>query len=211
MKDLFVLTADSDAEALLRSVLERHESLEIITIAFDVRRFPGRDSGMVNQGPEVARVLVNKVEYSRVLLTWDHHGSGWESRSPEDALSRIQARLDGVTWAQRSTAIVFVPELEEWLWQSPRSIARHLGVTDHELTVMIAEAALKLGKAPDRCRRELPKELFETVLHSKERRRPLPEDFKKLGSLADLMQLRGSTAFVRLTQVLQAWFPPDSA
>ena len=111
MKDLFVLTADADAEALFRSVLQRHKALHIRPIDFDIRRFPGRDSGMVNQGPEVARVLANKLDYSRVLLVWDHHGSGWESRNPQQAVSRIQERLDGVTWTDRSSAIVFVPEL----------------------------------------------------------------------------------------------------
>lgn len=204
-----MLTADADAEALLRSVLRRHEALQIRPIVFDVRRFPGRDSGMVKQGPEVARVLVNKSEYSRVLLTWDHHGSGWESRSPQQAVSLIQGRLDGVTWARRSSAVVFVPELEEWLWYSPRSIAHHLGVTDHEFEVLVEKAAVRLGKAPDYCRQELPKELFEIVLHGKKRRQPLPEDFTALGSFADLEQWNASEAFVRVRQALQEWFPPD--
>jgi hypothetical protein len=107
--------------------------------------------------------------------------------------------------------MVFVPELEEWLWCSPRSIARHLGVSDQEFGVLIEKAAVRLGKAPDRCRRELPKELFEMVLHGLKRRQPLPEDFTTLGSLADLTQWNGSEAFVRLTQILQEWFPPDQA
>jgi hypothetical protein len=118
-------------------------------------------------------------------------------------------RLDGVTWAERSSAIVFVPELEEWLWHSPRSIARYLGITDHELSLMVERAAAVLGKSFDRCRRELPKELFESVFRGKKRRQPLPEDFKSLGSSADLTQWTGSESFVRLTRILQEWFPTE--
>ena len=116
MKDLFVLTADADAEALMRAVLSRHKALQIRQIDFDIKRFPGRDNGMVKEGPEIARVLVNKSEYSRLLLMWDHHGSGWEKLNPDQAAIRIQERLDGVTWTGRSSAMVLVPELEEWLW-----------------------------------------------------------------------------------------------
>jgi hypothetical protein len=68
MKDLFVLTADADAEAFMRALLARQQALRIRSISFEVRRFTGRGSGMVNEGPEIVRVLVNKGEYSRVIL-----------------------------------------------------------------------------------------------------------------------------------------------
>jgi hypothetical protein len=35
---------------------------------------------MVKEGPEIARALVKKTEYSRLILVWDHHGSGWDDR-----------------------------------------------------------------------------------------------------------------------------------
>src|SRR5690349_1171431 len=102
MKDLFVLTADSDSQALIRSILVRYKALGIRQISFDVSRHSGRDPGMVKDGPELARMLVNKTKYERLILVWDHHGSGWESRSPGDAARRIQERLDGTTWTDRS-------------------------------------------------------------------------------------------------------------
>jgi hypothetical protein len=207
MKDLYVLTADADAEALLRSILMRHTELEIHPITYEIHRFPGRDSGMVKQGPEIARVLANKTDYSRLLLIWDHHGSGWESRSSEIAVQRIQARLDGVTWVGRSSAIVLVPELEEWLWHCPQSIRTHLGMKESEFIALTEKAALELEKSLDYCRQELPKELFQTVLYSKKRRRPLPEDFKILGASADVARLSSSNTFARLTSILQEWFP----
>ena len=209
MKDLYVLTADADAEALLQSILMRHTALEIRPITYKIHRYPGRDSGMVKQGPEIARVLVNKTEYSRLLLIWDHHGSGWESRSSENAVERIQARLDGVTWVGRSSAIVLVPELEEWLWHCPQSIRAHLGMKESEFVALTEKAALALEKSVDYCRQELPKELFQTVLYGKKRRRPLPEDFKILGASADVARLSSSNTFARLTSILQEWFPTN--
>ena len=65
MKDLFVWTADSDAQALIRAVLQRHRDLQIHPISFDVDRLFSRDSGMVKEGPEIARAKVKKTEYSR--------------------------------------------------------------------------------------------------------------------------------------------------
>ncbi len=40
MKDLYVLTADADAEAVMRSVLNRYLSMKIRQINFDIDRNP---------------------------------------------------------------------------------------------------------------------------------------------------------------------------
>ena len=208
MKDLFVLTADSDMQALMRAVLARNRDLQIHPITFEVQRFPGRDSGMVKQGPEIARVLVKKTDYSRLILIWDHHGSGCHTLRPEEAVKRIQQRLDGVTWADRSGAVVVVPELEDWLWHCPGSIARLLGITAGEFDAGTARAATQLQRTRERCRLESPKELFEAVLYQKKRRKPLPEDFKTLGSSANLKNWNGSETFARVVEILRAWFPP---
>jgi hypothetical protein len=191
-------------EALMRAVLGRHRDLGIHPITFKVQRFPGRDSGMVKEGPEIARVMVKKTEYSRLILVWDHHGSGWHNRSAEDVLTRIQQRLDGVTWADRSAAVVIVPELEEWLWHCTGSIARLLGVNAVELDEMTGRAADQIERPRERCCRELPK---EAVLCQKKRRKPLPEDFKVLGSFVNLSNWTGSDTFARFTEILKAWFP----
>ena len=209
MKDLFVLTADSDAQALIRAVLGRHRDLQIRPIAFEVQRFPGRDSGMVKEGPEIARALVKKAEYSRLILVWDHHGSGWHNLSAEQAVTRIQQRLDGVTWADRSAAVVVVPELEEWLWRCPASIARCLESNAAELDIVTARVVSGLNSSLERCFREKPKELFEAVLYHKRRRQPLPEDFAMLGSSADLAKWRDSGTFGRFVEILRTWFPRE--
>lgn len=207
MKDLFVLTADSDAEAALRSILVRHKDLGIRPIEVDVKRFPGRDSGMVREGPEIARAMVKKADYLHLILIWDHDGSGWHARDPKQAVAAIQQRLDGITWAKRSAAIVAVPEIEEWIWHCQSSMAKHLGVTVAVLNEMTDQFAAKQKLSPGEHYRKYPKELFESVLYLKERRRPLPSDFAALGTRASLKAWRGSETFARLADTLAAWFP----
>ena len=207
MKDLFVLTADSDAQALIKAVLGRYRDLKIHPISFEVQRFTGRDSGMVKEGPEIARALVKKTEYSRLILVWDHHGSGWHTVNAEQAVTRMQQRLDGVTWTDRSAAVVVVPELEEWLWHCPTSIARYLGSNAAELDAVATKAATGLNLSRERCCRDRPEELFEAVLYHEKRRKPLPEDFELLGSSADLIRWSASETFGRLVKILADWFP----
>jgi len=165
MKDLFVLTADADAQGLIRALLRRHGVLRIRPITFEVQRFTGRDAGMVKEGPEIARFIVKKTEFSRMILVWDHHGSGWEKFEPDKAVTRIERRLNWVTWADRSAGVVVVPELEEWLWHCPSSLARHFGskADDFEATTTAALSQLNLTR--ERCCREKPKELFYAVLY----------------------------------------------
>jgi hypothetical protein len=55
-KQLLVLTADAEAQAVMRSVLKRHQSLETGPICFGVERHPYKDSGIVQNGPELARL-----------------------------------------------------------------------------------------------------------------------------------------------------------
>jgi hypothetical protein len=208
MKDLFVLTADSDMEALLRAVLARHRDLQIHPLSFDVRRFTGRDSGMVKEGPEIARVMISKTEYSRLILIWDHHGSGWHDLRPAEAVTRIEQRLNGVTWTDRSAAVVVVPELEEWLWHCPTTIAQHLDLNSAAFDELTARAAVQIERSRERCCRELPKELFELIFYYKSRRKPLPEDFRMLGSSANLSNWVRSESFDRFVGILRAWFPP---
>jgi hypothetical protein len=123
----------------------------------------------------------------------------------------MQERLDGVTWLGRSAALALAPELEEWLWCCPESIARHLGADTAEFEKLFAQAVAKLERTPERARRELPKELFELVVYGRRRRKPLPEDFSKIAERADLELWLKSASFARLAGVLRTWFPAETS
>ncbi|MGA3190083.1 MAG: hypothetical protein ABSF22_23495 [Bryobacteraceae bacterium] len=206
MKDLFVFTADADAEGLIRSVLQRPKALGIRPITFDVERHVGRDPGMVKDGPEIARMKVQKSEYARLVLIWDHEGSGWHALTPDTAVAQIQQRLNGVTWENRSAAIVLVPELEEWIWRCRTSLARHLGLGARDFERRIADIAVGQNLPVERFVKEHPKELFGELFYQKRRSQPLPEDFSNVAASADLDAWASSKTFNRFRTVLQEWF-----
>ena len=114
MKDLFVLTADADMQAVFRAILVRHEVLGIRQIDFTVDRHTNRDSGVFRTGPEFLRAIP-KQEYARFLIAFDHDGSGC-SKSVSDCAEIVQARLNSCSFTDRSSVVIIEPELEEWLW-----------------------------------------------------------------------------------------------
>ncbi len=205
MKDLFVLTADAEAQAVMNSVLSRYQSLNIQEIAYDVDRNPMRDSGMVINGPEFVRL--KKGAYQKVLLIWDYHGSGWEIKhSPEICQSMIQDRLAKITWKDHSGAVVLVPELEEWLWHNPASLCGYYGITAQRLTYWIDEYAAKRLKTIQDIKATEPKELFEYICLEKLRRTISPRDFKKIASIASLRQWEKSASFRQIVELVRKWF-----
>ena len=200
MKDLFVFVADADAQAVLKTVLQRHQSLQIRPITFDVDRHTMRDNGMVRDGPELLGLRLKKSEYERVLLVWDYAGSGQRSDATECAAA-VRARLEQVSWRDRCAAVVIVPELEEWLWHNPASIAKVLNVSAADLNQTADDGPMKpLLEEP-------PKEKFERVLYRQLRCKPLPRDFERIAQTASLAQWRNSSSFALSCDVLRAWFP----
>lgn len=206
-KDLIVLTADLDALAVMRAVLSRPEALGIRPIEFLVDRHTGRDSGMVQSGPELARRF--KAGFEKLILLWDHEGSGWERRfSVERAESEIQNRLDLVTWKGAATAITLVPELEEWLWQNTASIRSYFGIDEAQLEAWLLELAAKNGLSRSEALARKPKELFEHVVYHRLRRTISPRDFENIAKRASLRDWQRSRSFGRLAGILRDWFPP---
>ena len=75
--DLFVLTADADQLAAVRTLLEaRTASLGIRPCRFDVRKHPQRDPGCVGNGVELLATLKSQVRHGLMILDWE--GSGRE-------------------------------------------------------------------------------------------------------------------------------------
>jgi len=207
MTDLFVLTADADALAVVRTVLARPQAINIRPITCEVDRHAGRDSGMARDGPELVRMRVQKAAFQKVILIWDHEGSGWEWKSPEQARQEMQVRLNQVTWEDRSAAIVVVPEIEEWLWHNPASLAKHLAVGRQTLRQWTESFVASRGVDSVTCRKCYPKELFRYVLYQKYKRKPLPRDFAQIAKQASLIEWQSSQTFRVFVDVLRAWFP----
>jgi hypothetical protein len=77
--------------------------------------------------------------------------------------------------------VVIAPELEDWLWHDPSAIADNVEVD------MIPG----------------PKERLRQVF----KRKPLPRDFERITSRANLQAWNSSPSFRILKTTLQNWFP----
>lgn len=207
MKDLLVYTADADALSLMRGVLTRPQALGIRPIESHIDRHTGRDPGMVKTGPELVGMM--KDEYHKALLLWDFHGCGCERRMTPRALeTEVQGRLDDISWSGRSAATVLVPEVEVWLWYCESALAKHCGVTVHEIASLLTAFAKQQGKALEILKQEQPKELFEHLMLKGLRRTISPRDFEEIGRQASIKDLRKCPSFERIVGILQGWFPP---
>ncbi len=206
MKDLFVLTADADAQAVMKSVLARHQALGIRPVSFDTDRNPLKDSGMVINGPELARL--RKGKYKKILLLWDYHGSGWELKyTPEECEDQIRKCLSRVTWKNHSGAVVLVLELEEWLWCNPASLCSYYGINSSQLREWMREFAAGRSKTVLEIQKNQPKEMFEYICLEKIKRTISPRNFEKISASASLKKWEESESFRLIAQLLRERFP----
>jgi hypothetical protein len=191
MTDLFVLTADAAMSAVFNAILARHEAMGIRQISFESAKHPGRDSGVFTTGPELIRPK-RKTEYAYVLIAFDHHGSN--CREPPDFCRRkVQLRLDDMSWRDRSNVVVIDPELEEWLWHNPASIAK---------TLDCSVSSLRLEETPHD-----PKQSLTRAFLEHKNRGPRPGDFGDIARHASLHAWTSSPSFRILKETLQNWFP----
>jgi hypothetical protein len=206
MEDLLVFAADADIGAFVGSVLQRPEAVGISHVTVDIIRHPLRDSGMVQSGPELARM--KKGFYRKVVLMWDHHGSGRERRdSPQQVASELCSRLDDASWTGNRAAVVLVPELEQWLWHAEAALAAHWGIASPDLEDWVSNYAKTSGKPVEQVKRDQPKELFEHIAGRRLRRTVSPRDFAEIGRRASIPALMACDTFETLVQTLRAWFP----
>ena len=209
VKDLLLYVADADAAAFMTGVLNKPQALEIRPITFDAERHPQRDNGMVQSGAELARM--KKGKYQKVLMAWDHHGSGREHRySPEEVRKDVQGRLDSYTWSGNNSICIFVPELEQWLWFCESALLAHCGITESQLGIWVASYAEKKRTPVDTIKKSEPKELFEHIMYDCLRRTISPRDFEEIGRRASVTKLMNCESFRDIILVLRSWFPIEN-
>ena len=130
MKDLFVLTADADMEAAMKTLLSaRHRALGIRSIEFTVERHTQRDAGCRRRAADRLRGYTRDHAYA--LVMFDRDGSG-DPSPREEIQTSVDAQLSDAGWPDRSKTIVIDPELEAWIWGSSPHVARLLGWQTNE-------------------------------------------------------------------------------
>jgi hypothetical protein len=206
MKDLLIFTADADAEAFIKGILDRRLALQTGNFSFDVKRHPLRDSGMIQSGAELVRN--EKGRYKKIILIWDYHGSGKEFRfSPAESSCEMQNKLDSFTWKNNSFVVQLVPELEQWLWHCESSLQKHFGITDENLKKWSLEYANLQKNSIEQVWQKQPKELFEYLVRRKLKRTISPRDFAEIGKQASIVGLEKCETFLSLVSCLREWFP----
>lgn len=207
MKDLLLLVADADMEAFFSGILQRPKAIQIRPITYEIQRHPLRDSGIIQSGAELARM--RKGNFHKVILLWDHHGSGCEKRySADDSAKAMQDKLDSYTWKTHSHTVSIDPELEIWLWHTESSIRKCWNLSEQQMELWIAEIAASLNRSIENAKKEVPKELFEFLIKEKVRRTISPRNFAQIGNSASMPALLKCGSFRAIIETLRRWFPP---
>ncbi len=204
MSDLIVVTADVDAAATLRALLQRHQALSIREITAQVDRHVGRDSGCYRDAQDYLRPFIRQFDYA--LVVFDRHGCGKEDHSRVTLEEKVEKRLRRNGWADRCAAIAIDPELEAWVWSDSPEVDRILGWTGKQpdLRSWLHKEGLL---ADDASKPSDPKQaMLDALRHMKK-----PPSAALFDQLARSVSVRRciDPAFDKLRTTLQQWFPAE--
>lgn len=200
IKDLIVLVADKNMEATFKSLLNRHQSLNVRPIAFDIFVHPYKDPGCRLEAAGFLRSFCN--QYRHALVVFDREGSG-SLESRETLEESVSARLTQNGWDDRAEVIVLDPELEVWVWNRSPHVERVLGWS--ESNVALRSWLVQNNYAQDEnAKPARPKEAMEAALQIVKK----PRSSSIYSQISETVSLQGHTepAFLKLRTVLSAWF-----
>jgi hypothetical protein len=200
MKDILILTADQDAEFLIKALMEKIPTIERTPpIDFDIIRHPDRDAGVATHAVEFVRPYINDYQY--LMVIFDYEGCGKESMAKNDLEIQMENQFNINGWPNRNVCIALYPELESWLWvnrqhlhdildwQSEHNIYEWLETNGHQLR----------GNKPER-----PKEAFEAALKKQKR----PRSSSLFSDLAQKASYQNCTdpSFNKFLNSIKGWF-----
>lgn len=201
-KDLIVLVADRDTEAMVNAMLLRAAALGINPPAFEIRRHNERDCGCLNGGVEFLNLFL--MTHRHALLIFDHDGCGRETEPSERIETMLEADLAAGGWNDRAAVIVIDPELETWVWGGSHHVDRETG-WEGKTPGLREWIALRDFITPAQTKPARPKESLEAAL--REARKPRSSVlYDALGSKVSLAQCE-DRAFKKFKSILKDWFP----
>lgn len=201
-RDIVVLAADKDIEATIKGIFNRHESLGIRAIDFQIYGHPEKDSGCHLRCQDFLRGYVNKYHYA--LVIHDKDGCGIEHQTREYLEADIEARMRASGWGDRCLALVIEPELEEWVWTDSPHVAVTFGWVNGYAEMK--DWLESQGESFDVDGKPFkPKECMEAIL----RKTRTPRSSSLFLQLANTVSLRRciDPTFNKLKLKLLEWFP----
>jgi len=231
--DLVVVFADADMQRFAEQVIERaQERCCLAPFRWRSIRDPHRDSLVA--GPERAcDVFRSRSSQPRLILLWDHVGSGREGATPGSVEAQVVNKLMLSGWPRGCiAAIAVLPEFEgmlEPVWAGVKSalaVKRQASVpTDSEVlerSRKILQRRSNVPSLPDEFGKALavrPKEVLDGLV-SLLNLRVSPALFAYLGGRLSIPGLKGlgqheqvlqgapaTSALQRLASILEQWFP----
>ena len=128
-KDIIILTADLDAENLLKGLLPRLPRSDTIEeFSFEIYRHPMRDAGCYNDSHSFLRPFIKQFNYA--LVIFDHDGCGHETENCDSIESAVKQKLSNNGWDKRCEVIAIEPELENWIWMNNSNVEKALNWTE---------------------------------------------------------------------------------
>ena len=199
-RDLVVLVADYNAEAVVKAVLSRWEALGIRDLDADVFVHNHRDPGVWSDGHVLLRQVQN--QYRHALVIMDREGSGEQTLTAVEMEARLQERLGSAGWSARCSAVVIDPELDRWIWSVSPHVDRVIRWNDR---VGIRQWLRDQGFTFDVNGKPLrPKEALESVLFHARRVRN-SNLYRDIALKVSLLRCE-DRAFSKLRSTLQNWF-----
>lgn len=203
--DLVVLVADKNAEAAVRGLLGRPQSLGIRAVTWKAYVHPERDPGCLRQAAEFLRPLQG--QFAHALVLFDRHGCGREGEPAEDLEASVERRLHDSGWGERAAALCLDPELEVWVWVDSPEVPTAMGWTSGfpELRAWLEGKGLWPA---DKHKPSDPKAAVEAVLWEAR----VPRSSAIYERLARRVGFRRCTdrAFRKLRCVLRRWFAEEA-
>jgi len=205
--DLVILVPGKDERETFDALLSsRWKSLGIRQVHYKILVHPHRDSGCWQGAPEVLEPFVRLAD--RVLVVFDHEGSGREAEPPDQVAADVRVRLARAGWEQRAEVLVLQPELENWVWSDSPHLDQVAGWSGQNppLRQWLRDHQLWPVGHPKPPR---PKECLEQTL----RRVGMPRSSALYRRLAEKVSLERCTdpAFSRFRELMRGWFPARSS
>ncbi|MGB8338060.1 MAG: hypothetical protein WCD07_03295 [Burkholderiales bacterium] len=200
-KDLVLLVPDKNTEGALKGALERHRALGIREITFDFRTHEGRDGGVRTNGVET--VCAERHRFEHALMVFDFEGCGENQGRTREGLEADLSKKLKAMWGIKSEVVVINPEVDIWMWGSNDSLARVLRWQESDtIRTWLGTKNFTFGDAQKPHR---PKEAIESIF----RHLKIPRSSAIYQDIAGKISLQNciDTAFVRMRNQLQQWFP----
>jgi len=200
-RDLIVLVADRNMQAIMQGLLSRSKALRIRHVDAQILRHPESDAGCCRRG--VAYLAEFSAQYKHALLMFEYEGCGQEGNPPIVLEQQLEQAFMTTRWKDGAAVIVIQPELEIWVWSDSPHVEDTLGWRGRtpDLRLWLEQ---KKHLAAHEAKPRRPKEAMEAAL--REVRKPRSSSiYRMLAENVSVERCR-DRAFLRLRETLHRWF-----